>query len=83
MWLHLGGGYWQRASFDAVIVLLSLFGVIAYAPTLARMRSIHWATAAVLLVVVSGFYGLLFKSVRYVGQRLGPKFEQIEEAGPQ
>src|ERR1700755_748169 len=26
MWLHLGGSYWQRASFDAVIVLLSLFG---------------------------------------------------------
>ena len=21
MWLHLGGGYWQRASFDAVIVV--------------------------------------------------------------
>lgn len=32
MWLHLGGSYWQRASFDAVIVLLSLFGVIAFAP---------------------------------------------------
>jgi hypothetical protein len=26
MWLHLGGSYWQRASFDAVIVLLSVFG---------------------------------------------------------
>jgi hypothetical protein len=46
MWLHLGGGYWQRASFDAVIVLLSLFGVIAYAPTLARMRSHHWRQRA-------------------------------------
>src|SRR5207237_8807895 len=28
MWLHLGGSYWQRASFDAVIVLLSIFGFI-------------------------------------------------------
>src|SRR5437868_10713890 len=28
MWLHLGGSYWQRASFDAVIVLLSIFGLI-------------------------------------------------------
>src|SRR5476649_2190331 len=37
MWLHLGGSYWQRASFDAIIVLLGLFGVIAFAPTLARM----------------------------------------------
>ncbi|MBA2435077.1 MAG: hypothetical protein H0V54_08370, partial [Chthoniobacterales bacterium] len=41
MWLHLGGGYWQRASFDAVIVLLSLFGVLAFAPSFRRMRSYH------------------------------------------
>jgi len=32
MWLHLGGGYWQRASFDAVIVILSLLGMLAFAP---------------------------------------------------
>jgi len=32
MWLHLGGSYWQRASFDAVIVLLGLFGVLAFLP---------------------------------------------------
>ncbi|MGI8955666.1 MAG: hypothetical protein ACR2II_01975, partial [Chthoniobacterales bacterium] len=83
MWLHLGGGYWQRASFDAVIVLLSLFGVIAFAPTLARMRPRHWTTAAIMLVAVVGFYGLLFKSVGYVGNRMGPKFQRIEKAGPQ
>jgi hypothetical protein len=27
MWLHLGGSYWQRASFDAVVVLLRYFRV--------------------------------------------------------
>ena len=27
MWLHLGGSYWQRASFDAVVVLLGNFRV--------------------------------------------------------
>src|SRR5713226_5146541 len=37
MWLHLGGSYWQRASFDGVIVVLGLFGVIAFAPRLGRM----------------------------------------------
>ena len=31
MWLHLGGSYWQRASFDAVIVLLGVFGEIGRA----------------------------------------------------
>ncbi len=82
MWLHLGGGYWQRASFDAVIVLLSLFGVLAFAPSLARMRSYHWATAALALGAVFVFYALLFKSVKYVGQRVGPRLQQIEERGP-
>src|SRR5471032_3276727 len=60
MWLHLGGGYWQRASFDAVIVLLSLFGMIAFAPKLERMKSHHWAIAGVALIAVCGFYWMLF-----------------------
>jgi len=82
MWLHLGGSYWQRASFDAVIVLLSLFGVIAFAPTMARMRTHHWATAAVTLVAVAGFYFMLLKSITYVGDRVGPRLIDIEEEGP-
>jgi len=82
MWVHLGGGYWQRASFDAVIVLLGVFGVIAYAPTMARMRSLHWAMGVLIVLVVTVFYALLFKSVQYVGHRIGPKLQQIEETGP-
>jgi hypothetical protein len=82
MWLHLGGSYWQRASFDAIIVLLSLFGVIAFAPTLSRMRTHHWATAVVTVAAVAVFYLMLFKSIRYVGQRIGPRLIDIEEAGP-
>jgi len=82
MWLHLGGSYWQRASFDAVIVLLSLFGVIAFAPSLARMRTHHWATAAVSALAVVIFYLMLFKSIKYVGRRVGPRLLDIEEAGP-
>ena len=27
IWLHLGGSYWQRASFDAVVVVLSVFAL--------------------------------------------------------
>jgi hypothetical protein len=82
MWLHLGGGYWQRASFDAVIVLLSLFGVIAFAPTMARMRTHHWATAAVTIAAVAIFYFMLFKSIKYIGNRVGPRLIDIEEEGP-
>lgn len=82
MWLHLGGSYWQRASFDAVIVLLSLFGVIAFAPTLARMRTRHWATAVITGLAVAVFYLMLFESIKYVGNKVGPRLIDIEEAGP-
>jgi len=83
MWLHLGGGYWQRASFDGVIVVLSLFGVIAYAPPLDRMRSHHWATGGFILAATILFYVMLFKSLDYAGKEVGPRLERLEEYGPQ
>src|SRR4051794_6588478 len=30
MWLHLGGSYWQRASYDAIILLAALLGLVAF-----------------------------------------------------
>ena len=83
MWLHLGGGYWQRASFDAVIVVASLFGMIAFAPPLQRMRAHHWITGGITLVATIMFYVMLFKSLDYVGKKVGPRFQQLEERGPQ
>lgn len=81
MWLHLGGSYWQRGSFDAVIVVLSLFGVIAFMP-LSRMRAHHWATGAITLCAAAVFYVMLFASSKYVGKKVGPKLLDIEQAGP-
>lgn len=83
MWLHLGGGYWQRASFDAVIVVLSLLGMIAFAPPLNRMRSHHWATAGISLVAVVTFYWMLWKSLNIAEAKVGTRLETIEENGPQ
>jgi hypothetical protein len=82
MWLHLGGGYWQRASFDAVIVVLSLFGMLAFAPPWAKMRTHHWVTGGATIIVVILFYLLLFKSLDYAGKKEGPRFEQLEQSGP-
>jgi hypothetical protein len=82
MWLHLGGGYWQRASFDAVIVVLSLFGMLAFAPPLARMRAHHWITGGITVIVTIAFYLLLFKSLDYAGKRVGPKLQELEQNGP-
>ncbi|HWL52347.1 MAG TPA: hypothetical protein VNQ90_07925 [Chthoniobacteraceae bacterium] len=83
MWLHLGGGYWQRASFDAVIVISSLLALIAFAPKWEKMRSHHFATGLALLAAVGTFYVMLWKSLGYAGERIGPKLERLERSGPQ
>ena len=72
MWLHLGASYWQRASFDAVIVLLGVFGLIAFMPRWQYLRAHHFATAAALLAIVISFYLLLFKSLDHVDDKLMP-----------
>jgi hypothetical protein len=83
MWLHLGGGYWQRASFDGVIVVASLFGMLAFFPPLARMRTHHWITGILTILAAIFFYVLLFKSLDYAGYHVGPSLQKLEEGGPQ
>lgn len=82
MWLHLGGSYWQRASFDAVIVLLGLFGVLAFLPQWKRLRAHHFIVGGCLLVAIAAFYLLLFKSLKHANEKLIPKLMDIEQSGP-
>src|SRR3981081_2329021 len=82
MWLNLGGSYWQRASFDGVIVVLSVFGLIAFFPRWERRRSHHYGTALLLFVVVGSFYFLLLKSYHHVNEKYAPVLMEIEESGP-
>jgi hypothetical protein len=83
MWLHLGGGYWQRASFDAIIVVASVLGRIAFAPPLSRMRATHWATALFAACATVVFYVMLFKSLGYADKRVGERLRVLEDSGPQ
>jgi hypothetical protein len=82
MWLHLGGSYWQRASFDAVIVLLGLFGVLAFLPRWQRVRAHHFIVGGCLLLTIASFYLLLFKSLKHADEKLIPKLQQLEQGGP-
>jgi hypothetical protein len=82
MWLHLGGSYWQRPSFDAVIVLLGLFGVLAFLPPWKRLRAHHFIFGGCLLVTIAGFYFLLFKSLKHADEKLIPKLKEMEQSGP-
>ena len=54
MWLHLNGDYWQRASFDAVIVLVAALGLAGFTPPLARWRRWQIATALLVLLLLAG-----------------------------
>jgi hypothetical protein len=83
MWLHLGGSYWQRASFDAVIVLLGVFGVLAFLPRWQPIRAHHYIVGGVLLASVALFYLLLFKSLSHADDKLMPRLMELEETGPQ
>ena len=82
MWLHLGGSYWQRASFDAVVVIVSVLLLIVVGPVLNRFRPRHWAATAVLAVLTLSFTYLLVRSVHLVGHRVLPHLERIEAHGP-
>jgi hypothetical protein len=83
MWIHLGGSYWQRASFDAVVMIASALGLIAYAPSLSRFRTAHWVWTLVLSVAVIGAIVLLGLSVTRVADRWAPWLQSIETSGPQ
>ncbi len=81
MWLHLGGGYWQRASFDAVIVLAALLGLASFAPPLRLWRPRHLATALFTLAAVLIFYLMLAESFRFAA-RVQPRLERLERTAP-
>ena len=82
MWLHLGGSYWQRASFDAVIVVLTVLGLLAFMPRWQRIRAHHFVIGGLLLAVVVAFCSLLFRSLDHANDKLLPRLLEMEKRGP-
>jgi hypothetical protein len=83
MWVHLGGSYWQGASFDAVVVIAAALGLLAYAPSLNRFRSDHWFWTGLLTLVVAGFVLMIGVSLTHYSKKYLPWLEAIEKSGPQ
>jgi hypothetical protein len=79
LWLHLGGGYWQRASFDAVTVIGGVFGLMTVAPRLSEFRPHHWFTALAVAAATLVFGVMLIDSFRYA-DRLLLRVQIIEES---
>lgn len=82
MWLHLGGPYWQRASFDAVVVVAALLGLIAAAPAVRRFTWKHWAGAAALAGALSVFAVLWKDSLRHAERVVRLRLEEVEAESP-
>ena len=82
MWFHLGGPYWQRASFDAITVIAATLTLVALAPALERWRPAHWWTAGTLLAALVAFGWLLVKSLRFASARVSPVLRNIEAGSP-
>ncbi len=81
MWLHLGGPYWQRASFDAVVVIAGVIGLIAFAPEWSKLRPHHLVTGALLVLALALFGFTLWDSVHSFGNRI-ERLERLEVTGP-
>ena len=82
MWLHLGGSYWQRASFDAITIVGGLLLLAAFTPPT------HWtwrrfAGATLIAVVIGVFCWRLSLALPSIEQNLMPKLRHIENLGPQ
>jgi hypothetical protein len=82
MWLHLGGPYWQRASYDAVVTIAALLALIAYGSTIRKWRPDHFITVIALAVVLAIFGYALYKSMHWATDRYGPMLYELEIKGP-
>jgi len=82
MWLHLGGSYWQRASWDAVAVIAGLLALIAVAPKIKQLKARHGWTAFVLILMFTTFSVLLVDSLRRVQRAVEPSLLRLEELAP-
>ncbi len=83
MWLHLDDIYWQRASFDAMVLIAAILGLIIAAPTVRRFRLRHWVWTLVLAIAVTWFTSLLMHPVKRMHQRFAPWFRSMSRpVGP-
>ena len=82
MWLHLGGPYWQRASFDAVVVIAALLALFAFAPNLQKFRTVHWSTLAAIVILLGLFSLLSAHAWGVAGEKINGILEKVEAGSP-
>jgi hypothetical protein len=83
MWVHLGGSYWQGASFDAVVIIAAALGLLAFAPSWKRFTSGHWVWTFLITSVVIASIVYLGVSLTRFGRHWMPWLQQMEITGAQ
>ncbi len=82
MWLNLGGSYWQRASWDAVVIIAGLLALAAFAPAVKQFRPRHWWSAALMAVATLLVSCLLYESLKHAGHAAMPRLLELESQSP-
>lgn len=82
MWLHLGGPYWQRASFDAVVTISSLLTLLGFLPPIREWSTMRWGRLIALAIVMCIFGVLFANSLKHAREILTEKLQTIESGEP-
>ena len=83
MWLHLGGPYWQRASFDAVVTISSLLAFLGFSPNIRQWSKERWKSVSILAVFLSIFVYFFANSLKHADEILKGKLHRIETTSPE
>lgn len=82
MWLHLGGSYWQRASFDAIIVIGGMLLLAAFMPPLKYWTRRRFAGAVLVLALLVVFFWRLSLPLASFEREKLPELQRLEQHGP-
>ena len=82
MWWHLGGPYWQRASFDAVVTIAGLLALAGCSPAVWKWGARHWIKVGALAAVLAVFSVLFAQSLKHAEERIGRGLHHLDEESP-
>lgn len=80
MWFHLGGGYWQRASYDLIILIASGLSLLTISPKITKQK--YWLLLGMMIPLIYFFLWLSFKWINYHDSLLIFDLQQLEIKGP-